>query len=315
MSIAVSVGGQAVFLLPSTSLISLSCLQPSLSSIVPSPGVTLGALSTLGGDLFSINGSHFGGVVGGALSVSLVNMNTGVVLPVPSCSRSPASPNSLVTCVAPAGVGARLCISLSSGGQAASSPHAPSGACSIYVSYRPPALRSVSATGASPTTGGAEFSVLGSGFGPAAFPGSAVDFALYATNVSALNVSANAVLGALAAAAAAAAGAPSSPPSNFSVSQWTSPGVYIAACRVLSDGALSCSTGPGVGTAFLLVLSVGGQTAAPVVASSLGYIAPQVSTLGGPGVDGLTVGGQQVVISGSNFGPADAYTASLLLVT
>ena len=112
------------------------------------------------------------------------------------------------------------------------------------VSYAPPALTSVSMTGAdSPSSGGAPFSIRGSGFGPA--PGTSssaaattafVDFCVYGHSSTALAAAASAALRAI-----AQSGSPSAAASSV-------PGVYVASgCNVLSDGLLSCSTGPGIG--------------------------------------------------------------------
>lgn len=62
---------------------------------------------------------------------------------------------------------------------------------------------------------------------------------------------------------------------------------------------------PGMGTGMSIVLVFGGLQSLPDPLINLGFVLPTITTFKGEGVDGgSTVGGQQVVIEGSGFGPA-----------
>jgi hypothetical protein len=169
----------------------------------------------------------------------------------------------------------------------------------------PAAILSAAAAGPSPTAGGATFSIAGAGFGPSGIVG-AVDFALYGANGTALNATAATILRAF-------------PLSNTTaLTSLLPPGIYAASsCTVASDALITCLTGPGIGTGMSVVLSIGGQmNAAGAFPAGVSYAAPQVSSVSGPGATAAsTLGQQMVIVAGSNFGPADLYTVSQLVVT
>ena len=217
------------------------------------------------------------------ITLSLNATGTGVSLPSLLCAHSPSSPSSSVVCVTPAGVGANLSLVLSAGGVPAM-PTAGSTKNRTGVSYAPSAVTFVAMpNGASPTAGGATISITGRGFGPATYPGAAVDFVLYGHSPSALasagasllqNASSLAALQQLMAQQYSGAAASNSTPAVS-----LPDGVYSAnGCAVQNDGQINCAAGPGTGANLALLVSVGGQvpTAPPATQTALGYQPPQV---------------------------------------
>ena len=331
----VVVGGQTAAPVDPAALSPLGCMPPTLTRVNTTAGGTqllLSLLSTLGGDALTLTGTNLG-PPSASLSVSLVSPNGLVSLPVPGCTHSLASPHTQLTCLTPPGVGSNLRLTVSVAGLAAASLTAGVPTAGTGVSYAPASVSTVTMPGDSPTMGGATFTISGRGFGPgAAFPGAAIDWALYGANVSTLQVAGGAVsaaqrTGAAVGDATAAAVASAAAAAVLQAAAGGGGGgVYAATdCRTVSDAAASCAMGPGVGRGHFLLLSVGGQIVPPF-AAGLAYAPPQVSAISGPGAGGAsTASGQAVVLStgggevvtlfGSNLGPGDALTTSQLAVT
>jgi hypothetical protein len=94
------------------------------------------------------------------------------------------------------------------------------------------------------------------------------------------------------------------------------------ACDVTAPGIrVRCVSPPGAGTGLLMSLSVDGMISPPFANGTLSYLPPSINELhavDGEGVSGdgvPTMGGGVVVISGSNFGPAELGPLSLGDVT
>eukprot|EP00949_MAST-11_sp_MAST-11-sp1_P002413 g2413.t1 len=70
-------------------------------------------------------------------------------------------------------------------------------------------------------------------------------------------------------------------------------------------GEIECSSVPGVGHSLNLILTVAGAASLPFGGASISYAAPIVTSFQGAGAadDALTVGGEKLIIRGSNFGP------------
>ena len=93
-------------------------------------------------------------------------------------------------------------------------------------------------------------------------------------------------------------------------------GRYTAtSCAVQSaDTVMNCTLSPGVGAGHAWVITLGAQ-ASNLYYANTSYSPPIISYFSGPGSAlADTAGMQTVVISGSNFGPNDAYTLGLLSV-
>jgi hypothetical protein len=171
----------------------------------------------------------------------------------------------------------------SSGGGGSSSS-----ACSSGICYLPPILTRISGVGAknADTSGGQLVTITGRYFGPKGFD------AIYADAIGTVCYG----------------------------HASTAPCHYVAVnCQVSLDAdtisEMTCLTAPGVGKDLEWSVTIGTQLASfstPLLSS---YSAPQVFTFTGAGSDKAdTLGNQAVIISGKNFGPADAYTNALLRV-
>lgn len=78
---------------------------------------------------------------------------------------------------------------------------------------------------------------------------------------------------------------------------------HAAGCTVsVPHEELTCTTAPGAGRALNWVVVVDEQVS---VTPTYNYYPPEITGLSGPGaVNGSTFGGEEVVITGDNFGPA-----------
>ena len=311
--------------------LSLSYAGPTITRVAPGAGITsLALLPTLGGGSLLVTGTNFG-CNNAAVPVNLffTYAPTGVTLASPSaCTHSTTAPSTNVTCVVPPGVGVNLGLSVRVGAMPLSNVTAGRPANGTGVSYVAPtwpagASSVIMPSGPSATLGGAAFAVTGAGFGPALYPGSAVDFALYSSNVTALAIAATALainhtasallMAALTAALpsrgvasnATVAGAPTLPPGVFGA----------AGCSVAADTTLSCLMGAGSGSGLSLLMSIGGQLT-PTFPAELSYAPPQVVSFSGAGASGApSVGGSTVFVTGTNLGPANDFTNSRLVVS
>ena len=100
-----------------------------------------------------------------------------------------------------------------------------------------------------------------------------------------------------------------------------SPNKYTATnCAVSSSQTeIRCNTIPGVGSGLMWSVTVGGQGSGVLTSKTTRYANPTVSTLSGAAADAdgtATTGGADIVLTGTNFGPANAGTSiSCLLYT
>ena len=92
-------------------------------------------------------------------------------------------------------------------------------------------------------------------------------------------------------------------------------GRYVAVNCVVrqADVAIQCTLAPGVGAGLSWLVNLGEQLSNTFVANT-SYSPPIITGFSGDGILANTDGGDAIVISGINFGPADAYTQSLLSV-
>jgi hypothetical protein len=83
-----------------------------------------------------------------------------------------------------------------------------------------------------------------------------------------------------------------------------------ASCVVVRAGAVvQCSTPPGIGAEFAVVLDVDGGASEPS-AGTVSYAPPAITSVSGPGAEGgPAVGGAEILLQGANFGPADSGSA------
>jgi hypothetical protein len=137
----------------------------------------------------------------------------------------------------------------------------------VAVSYAAPNVSTVTGGTLLPTAGGARVTITGTAFGPGSNSTSANTF--------------------------------------FSLSpgiQYGSYGVNASGCNVTTTGGVAtmvCTTVPGVGAALPLVVVVGNQQSRQ--SGTLSYSPPSVSTVSLAVLS--TAGGENVTITGSNFGP------------
>ena len=302
-----------------------------------------------------INGSNFGCGTGpqnpfGPTNVPVfITLNStrygGVALTSAACTHSSTSPSNLVTCITPPGVGANLNVILTAGG-ATAAPTAGNPLNRTGVSYAPPVIAVGGVTmpngaSGSPTAGGAPISILGSGFGPISYAGTAIDFVLYGHDPVVLATTGARLLrntsgNASAIAALQALMIAESVGTANGVLPALPDGVFAAnGCVVTSsDSMITCSTGPGTGSNLAVLISIGGQMpiVAPVPQAPLGYQPPQVLSFE-PGInagdvtgtaamvitstDGVSTseGSPTVAINGLNLGPMTSYTNARLNVS
>ena len=195
------------------------------------------------------------------------------------CTQSPgALAHSSMTCPVPAGLGRNLTFIAVIGGRAGMRS-----ASTVEVSFAPPVVKQVSGAGAAKgDTRGGQVLYIDGDFGPYSLSqGSAAPLVSYG------------------------------PPSN--------PSLFTATdCAMISLGAsqlgrIECLTGPGAGKALAVRAYVGEQwgpaSNATSATSTVSYAPPSIASFDrdpvlSPGADDAdTLGGEAVVIYGSNFGP------------
>jgi hypothetical protein len=282
----------------------LSYMPPTITSVTGDVGVNVRGLDTGGSQKIFINGQNFGPSVitwrqDGSQHTTLTDLlyattfvkfggNTGNLLDLDSCTQSPVSAHTQITCYTVPGSGVNHRVALAVASQNANVwPDASefsnvSTGCAGGLCYVPPTVTSISGPGAkgADTAGGQVVFIDGANFGPISFPGATII-----------------------------------------VTYGHVPGMYSSQytgqlCAIRSQTRMTCNTDQGVGVGLVWSVSISDQTAltpnGPLVTS---YAAPQVFQFSGAGaVDADTSGGEDVVISGRNFGPMDAYTNNLLSV-
>jgi hypothetical protein len=282
-----SVGGQ-VFDSPTDNSWNLGNTLPTVTRLGPaSSGTVIAALDTAGGELISVNGSNFGpdedfpltNILGYTPPPQLVTASYGN-LQFTRCRHVVGFEHTQLICTTAPGVGAARAVSVTVGDQ---TNLVPFGA----LAYARPVVTGVSGAGVkgATTVGGQLIVIDGRNFGPVIYgPGNQVDSVTYG-KVSPYNL-------------------------------------YSATnCKVVSDppaGRIECLSAPGVGKGHVIALTLGAQSATPVTNASmtLSYAAPSVFSFSGPGAAlADTAGSQQVLISGTNFGPNDVYTNSRVAVS
>jgi hypothetical protein len=79
-------------------------------------------------------------------------------------------------------------------------------------------------------------------------------------------------------------------------------------CQVLTQALMICDSAPGIGFNHAVKVTVGSQSSI-AVATTLSYAPPTIFAFNGLGSDNaLTSGSEDIIITGTNFGPNDAYT-------
>ena len=285
---SITVGGQTFS--SSTSSYVISYGNPVVTALsVPSGSTyTISNLDSAGGQDFVIQGSNFG--PDGTLLdnrygiVVTYGSSTGNLLTATNCRQGiGAAAHTTLTCKTVAGVSTDHKVSVFVDGVATTSPYPSSN--STGLSYIKPTITRIYGEGAkqADTAGGQVLYLEGVHFGPINYPVTTIDWVNYGHYPADTN--------------------------RYAALQ----------CRVTQEPPLTsmitCVTAPGVGRGHALYLSVGGQISAYYL-NAVGYAAPQVISFAGAGSAGAnTVGGEQVLVNGKNFGPADSYTSSLLRVS
>jgi hypothetical protein len=272
----VVVGGQTIT--PALWLWSYAPPVISSISVLLGAGFTPATMDTAGSQSVTILGTNFGPL---AASVAVTFGGVSNSAFSFACTKSAANPHTRLSCSTPPGVGFNMGALISVEAQAATLPYLYGG---VGLSYLGPIVNLVTGEGVrNANTGGSQELVIeGRYFGPSTLSPGSVDFVRYGHG-----------------------------PADLDRYQALS-------CRVSAEppaaSQLTCLTAPGVGRNHSLYVSIGGQVS-PVFAAGVSYAPPQIASFSGSGaVDGKTVGGDSVVVTGFNFGPADAYTAGLLSV-
>jgi hypothetical protein len=256
----------------------ISFRRPTLtrvSSVGPrneSTGTDLAALDPAGGQQFFAYFDYIAPVNVGFQPQDIFTVRFGNEFTA-TCARVAGS-TTVETCTTPAGRGRDL--SLTPGGTAWGDLQATNGstALGLGVSYRPPVVLSVTGVGvmASPTNGGALFTVTGTGFGPAGGRPPTVVFG----------------------------------PTNTSL-MYTARG-----CRVQITGGggsqLQCQTPAGVGQNHMMRVIAAGQPS-NFLLNAISYDVPEMYNFTGPAAPPNSArqgGGSIIYINGRNFGPVNS---------
>ena len=143
-------------------------------------------------------------------------------------------------------------------------------------------MSSISAFSSLPTRGGGSFDINGAGFG---------SLAVYGVSNGAIVVTYG----------------PASSPTRYTAT----------GCRVtVADVTISCYSAPGVGKDFTFIINQDLRVLGTIsTVGTTSYAAPRLFSITGPGALSPTTGGSQVVITGDNFGPADAITNAQIVAT
>jgi hypothetical protein len=89
--------------------------------------------------------------------------------------------------------------------------------------------------------------------------------------------------------------------------EWNGKTYISPSCASVSSTKIVCISMPGIGSNMKVKLDVGGQTVE--VASTLSYAPPTIFSFSGVGaVNAQTSGSEDVIITGTNFGPFDSHT-------
>ena len=288
-----SMGGQITDSTAYGGTMLVSYAPPNITRISPTcapgpcvPRFGLGNLSTAGGELLKVEGTNFGPnsrlpdftVTFGGPTGSLVSM---------SCVRSAGSlAHRELTCTTPPGSGRSHAVALTVGGQVAlTGPfvvnrltgYRTAPANNTGLAYAPPVVTRVYGQGAlgGGTDGGEVLNIDGTNLGPLSGLNAlaVIDFVRYGH--------------------------------RGDENRYTA-----TDCRVISvpgDGSgsstmstISCLTAEGVGSGHWLVVSINGQVS-NVYQANISYSPPQIASYSGPGaLNGDTVGGDAVVISGEH---------------
>ena len=261
---------------------------PAISAFSPlgtwAPGPTA---SANGGDNFALTGTSFGPLtlpgIPQYMPVVKYAKPSGGFLAV-NCARSATSPQTILTCqTAPgAGKGWILYVCAGQSGQCST----PSGATPPSISYAAPVITSIFGALMMNTAGGESLVALGTGFGSPSTIGQYTVLLQYGP------------------AALAAAGT------------WLYNGTLCTLASVSSSSMamqIGCETVPGIGgTGFVARVVVGDTPSNTLAGTGLGFAAPVLQNIVGPGaVSGSTAGNQVVNITGINFG----YSTAVLNVT
>jgi hypothetical protein len=254
--------------------------RPAVTSIAPAcaptpctPTFALNALDTAGNERISITGTNFGS----ALAPTVISFGgvSGVAITM-VCSVG-VNPHTDRLCLTPPGVGTQHAIMINVGGQTLISPFGTN-------NYKPPVITRVSGAGqvGSPTPGGATLTIDGQQFGPV-------------SGVLGMSVSDTVTYGHF--------------PSDLE--KYSAEGCRVIASPDITGGSIwtmRCSTAEGVGNEHAMVMTLGGQRSTTYLAN-ISYANPQIASYAGAGSNRAnTEGGQEVIITGTNFGPGTTNT-------
>jgi hypothetical protein len=250
-------------------------LRPSISSISPScaptpctPTFSLSALDTAGNERIAISGTNFGSAT--APTVISFGGSGGVAITL-VCTVG-TNPHTDRSCVTPPGIGTQHAIMVNVGGQTLTAPFGSN-------NYKPPVITRVSGAGqvGSPTPGGATITIDGQQFGPV-------------SGVLGMSTSDTVTYGHF--------------PSDLQ--RYSAEGCRVTASPDITGGStwtMQCSTAEGVGNGHAIVMTLGGQRSS-VYLANISYANPQIASYSGAGSNRAnTAGGQEVIITGTNFGP------------
>ena len=275
---------------PTIANVSLSTTpQPPPANATNLTGVvTAATLPASGGTTVYIFGDNFGPPSSPApantpLTISVTYGLVGTELIMTNCARLAGPPYKTLSCVTAPGSGVNLRLRVNAAGTP--SLNATSGATSKMqgLSYAPPYVVSLAGPGVSggPTTGGELLEIFAFGTGPIGpLPASAVTY-----------------------------GRPGS--------MRYAPSCAVVVASSTTAGQIDCYTTEGTGSGLVVQLNIGGQASALYSATTISYGAPVISSFARiPATSSVqsfaTSGGDVVIISGSNFGPANGLAPLLL---
>ena len=284
MQFYVTLGGQEAYGGPSNTASYALSFVSSVSINGSAAASKRYSLDPKGGvDILQVTGSNFGPQAVLAADKPILYFGPAVeVMPLrfsSVCTQAAgALAHSSMTCPVPAGLGRNLTFIALIGGRAGARS-----AASVEVSYAPPIVKLVTGAGASKgDTRGGQVIYIDGDFGPFSLSqGSSAPLVTYG---------------------------PTSNPSLFAATECA-----MVSLGVSQLGRIECLTGAGAGKMLSVVVNVGGQWGPASNGSSatatVSYAPPSISSFDrdpvlSPGADDAeTVGGEAVIVYGSNFGP------------
>jgi len=252
-------------------------LLTSVGLVTSAAGTTalVGGLATMGGSFAAFRGTGFGPVET-AIVVRFAPATSpdDLTYSAPSAACAVTVAHTTVVCSIPGGVGRALRWSIA----ATIAPSQVSAILASSLSYDAPVIMGVNGPSNLDTAGGESFTVLGRNFGPRGSGPVSLTYAPSAVWALSPAVRNNAAI-------------------SFFV-------ITATSCTIMSDSAVTCVSGAGVGTRLLLRLEVAAQ-ADTSTTNYVDYGRPTITALTGQGIERMpTTGGVTFVITGTGFGPA-----------